>query len=102
MTTCSFPLYNQLSKKVYTSPYTLSTEQKCVCAETIKKMSSNEHEIIYALIRFYQVETNENSCYTLPYKSKFQKSGLKVDLDKLPNDLQCILYEFTHLYLQTS
>lgn len=102
MTNTSFPLFNQLSKKIQENPICpLNDVNKQTCIDTIKTMSSTEHELIFALIRFFQMEMNENTCYTLPYHSKHQKAGIKFDMDKLPYELQHILYEFVQLHIQS-
>ncbi len=103
MTTNSFPLFNQLSRKINLKQLTpLHESKKQQCVDVIRKMGANEHELVFALIRNYQLETNENDGYTLPYKSKHQKTGIKFDLEKLPFELQYILYEFVQLYLQSN
>ncbi len=103
MTSTSFPLFNQLSKKIHSNNLIpLSEHKKQLCIDTFRKMDSNEHEIVFALIRKYQLETNENGGYTLPYKSKHQKTGIKFDLEKLPFELQYILYEFVLLHVQSN
>ncbi len=101
MSNASFPLFNQLIQKKFPN-IGLNDTDKQMCVHAIKSMSSHEHELIFALIRTYQFETNENSFHTLPYKSKHQKNGIKFDMDKLPNELQHILYEFTRLHVQST
>jgi hypothetical protein len=94
-----FPLYNQLVEKIHIEE--LSEDDKIFFTDNIQKLSKTEHEIIFALIRTHQIQTNESSRYILPYNAKHQKKGIKFDLNKLPNDLQCILLEFVKLHMNT-
>jgi hypothetical protein len=98
--TTEFPLYNQITQKITVDE--LSEDDKIFFTDTVKNLSNMEHEIIFALIRTHQVQTNTSSRYILPYNGKHQKKGIKFDLNKLPIELQCILLEFVKLHLNTS
>lgn len=98
--TTEFPLYNQITQKMTVEE--LSEDDKLFFTNTVENLSKMEHEIIFALIRTHQVQTNESSRYILPYNAKHQKKGIKFDLNKLPNELQCILLEFVKLHLNTN
>jgi len=99
-----FPLYDQIIKKITHEklPDELSEDDKKFFTDAIKNLSQTEHEIIFALIRTHQIQTNESSQYILPYNAKYQKKGIKFDLDKLPIKLQYILLTFIKLHLSTA
>lgn len=94
-----FPLYNQLTNKIQNIE--LNEDQKQYFIEQFKILTKNEHELIFALIRMHQMNTKDSTFYTLPYGAKNQKSGIKFDFEKLPNELQWILYEFIHLHVES-
>jgi hypothetical protein len=65
----------------------------------IKKIDDNTSELVYALIRVYQLENNENiSTFTLPYDGKFIDNEIKFDLNELPNKLKHILLKFLKMH----
>lgn len=88
-----FPLYNQLIKKV-SSDKCLTDDDKLFFIDKVKQLQYNDHELIFALIRTYQVFKDGSTNAILPYGSKYQKNGIKFDFDKFPLELQNILFEF--------
>lgn len=101
MTFTDFPLYEQLYSA--TDESDLSSEEKQQILTEIKHMNSNEHEIVYTLIRVHQLETNQMSNGVLPFDGRYMKrdGGIKFNLDKLPKKLQRILYAFTLKSIQS-
>ena len=95
----SFPLYDNLNQKTENITEVLSTEEKKKLSENIKKIDTDGHKMIYALIRYYQMKHNQNNGVDLPYSSKKQKSGYKFDIDYLPQQLQQILFHFSKIHL---
>lgn len=95
-----FPLYDTLYRRVRNKEDDLSVEEKQYVVEYIKNFGKSEHEIIWALIRTYQMKFDNIKSYIIPYNGKKLKKGTKFDLDKFPIVLKHILYEFvsTHLY----
>lgn len=94
-----FPLYQMLASKTEASS-TLSETQKDMFIDEFKHFSTEQHELIYVLIRQYQLEHNQD-IYHLPYSSKKFKRGIRIDFDKLPSILQCILFEFLLLHINS-
>jgi hypothetical protein len=92
----TFPLYQDLFK--ISDEIDLKDEEKDELIKKIKRMDDMGHELIYALIRNYQLE--HSSSFDLPYESKMLKLGLKFDLDKLPSKLQKIVWNFTDKHLE--
>jgi len=94
----NFPLYDNLITEV-TSFEDLSSKQKDNFMKMVVDIDDNSSELIYALIRVYQLENSENkNIFTLPYDGKFIDKDLKFDLNELPNQLKQILYNFLTLY----
>ena len=97
----NFPLYDDLLKKSTNDE--LTTKQKDEFMKIVKNIDSNGAELIYALIRTYQLENNEDkSTFKLPYGGKFVKDDMKFDFNELPNELKNILYQFVLIHLKTS
>jgi hypothetical protein len=95
----SFPLYDNLINDVETS-VDLKTKEKDEFMSLIKTIDDNTAELIYALIRVYQLENNENniSTFTVPYDGKFIDNEIKFDLNELPIKLKHILFKFLKLH----
>lgn len=85
------PLYQQLKKEALTID--LSPEQKDDLVKNIKLLDESGNEIIYILIRLYEVDTTTKS-EELPYGSKFTAKELKFDMDNIPMQLRWIIYKF--------
>lgn len=96
-----FPLYEQLYSS--TDESALTNEEQMRLLTEIKAMNSNEHEIVYTLIRVHQLETNMTSYGVLPFDGRYMKrgGGLKFYLDKLPKKLQRILHAFAQRLIQS-
>jgi hypothetical protein len=93
-----FPLYDSLSKDLIDKDLTLS--QKRVFIKRITKIDNNGYDLVYALIRMYQVENNEeNTSFTLPYNGIFVDTDINFDLDKFPIDLKQILFKFLGVHI---
>jgi hypothetical protein len=89
----NFPLYYSLKKDDFKE---LTNEQKDELVESVKGMNDDEHEKVYALIRTYHLD-HDDQMQDIPYGGKNLKSGLKFDIDCLPSKLQSILYHFSKI-----
>ena len=93
-----FPLYDSLLKDI--SDNDLTSTEKRVFLKRIIKIDKNGNELVYALIRMYQVENKEeNTSFTLPYNGAFVESDIHFDLDKFPNTLKQLLFKFLGVHL---
>jgi len=93
-----FPLYDSLSKDLPQED--LTPTEKRLFIKKIGKIDNNGHELVYALIRMYQVENNEeNTSFTLPYNGIFVDSDINFDLDKFPIYLKHILFKFLSVHI---
>jgi hypothetical protein len=94
----NFPLYDNLLAEVQTFE-DLNNKQKDQFMKLIDDIDENTSELIYALIRVYQLENSENkNTFTLPYDGKFIDKDIKFDLNELPNQLKQILLKFLLLH----
>lgn len=92
----TFPLYQDLLKNIQEEEK-FSEDDKNDLIKKIKKLDDAGHELVYALIRSYQLEFDKG--LGLPYESKMIKAGLKFDMDKLPNKCLSILIKFCDMHL---
>lgn len=96
----SFPLYDNLIREAEDSE--LTVKQKDRFMKLIKDIDDTGSELVYALIRLYQLENCEDkSTFKLPYSGKFVKHDIQFNLEKLPLKLQQMLYEFIQIHTKT-
>ena len=90
----NFPLYETLKTDDFKE---LTDEEKDTLFEKIKIMTDDKQEILYALIKAYYMEEQQQFITTneLPYGGKVLKNRLKFDLDQIPSKLQYILNSFS-------
>ena len=86
----NFPLYEILKNDK--NIIDITSEKKEEIINLIEK-DKTCHEIVYVLIKSYQIDNDENE--TLPYQCKNQKDKYKFNINRLPENLQIILYKFT-------
>ena len=95
-----FPLYEQIVSRV--SNDVLQSSEKQAVISAIKSMTDDEHEIVFALVRAYQLNFDTNPVQIIPYEGKSYKSkNIKFDLNELPTKLQQVLYAFVHICQQS-
>lgn len=96
----NFPLYDNLSKDI--SDRDLTVRQKDKFMILIDNLDTNGYELVYALIRVYQLEKSEDrSTFKLPYDGKYLKNDMKFDLNQLPCELKQILFKFLQIHTET-
>ena len=96
----NFPLYDNLITEK--SSDDLTPKQKDEFVKITKNLDANGYELIYALIRTYQLENSEDkSTFKIPYGGKFVKNDIKFDLNDLPNELKNMLYKFVLIHEKT-
>jgi hypothetical protein len=96
----SFPLYDNLLKDINLECSDLTLEEKEELIKKIKKIDLSGAELIYSIIRKYQLEneTDSMSSFNLPYKAVQQKTGIKFNLELLPNKLKQMIYKFVNMH----
>lgn len=95
-----FPLYDSLSKDI--SNKDLSVIQKRTFIKNVSSIDKNGCELIYALIKTFQIENKEENDinYSLPYKGEYNNNDIVFDLDNFPIKLKQILFKFVIVHLQ--
>ena len=93
-----FPLYSTIIKeleanKLYTDT-PIEMEQKQFIMNNIKKIDKQGYEYIYCLIVSFYLDTKQTNADNIPFEGKQLKTGIKFNLDDLPNKLQKIIYNF--------
>ena len=97
----NFPLYDNLFNEITTNE-DLSDKQKDEFMKLSKTLDVTGYEIIYVLIRVYQLEnTEDKSTFKLPFGGKFLKEDIKFDLNALPNRLKHMLHKFINIHVKT-
>lgn len=90
----NFPLYDNIINEIKTEE-DLTTKQKDEFIKLVENVDEHASELIYALIRVYQLENSENkNTFTLPFNGTFVNDTIKFDLNELPNKLKQVLYKF--------
>lgn len=93
-----YPIYNNLLKDTIDKDLTIT--QKRLMIKRISKIDTSGHELIYALIRMYQYDNNqENTSFTLPYKGEYKDYDVCFDINNLPNRLKQILFKFVGIHI---
>lgn len=96
----NFPLYDNLSLDI--SNRDLNLKQKNEFMQKIKNIDDNGAELVYALIKVYQMENaTDDSTFILPYNGKYVKNDMKFDFNQLPTQLKQILYKFIVLHTES-
>lgn len=96
----SFPLYDTLYKEA--SDVDLTSKQKDDFMIKIKTIDITGAELIYALIRMYQMDVSDDrSTFKLPFEGRFYKNDMKFNLENFPFKLKQILYQFLHMHTRT-
>jgi hypothetical protein len=64
-------------------------------------MDKSGQELVYALIRMYQLENEEIAeIGKIPYLGKTEGSDVVFDLEKFPNKLKHLLFKFMNVHLE--
>ena len=96
----NFPLYDILYKEIGEDVTDLNTVQKKTFLTKIEKIDQNGKELIYALVKSYYLNHEENDSFILPYSGKYtNKTDIIFDLNLFPNKLKRMLYKFIQAHL---
>jgi len=96
----NFPLYNSLSTGLVKKD--LTAKQKVDFVSTVSKFDTTGYELIYALIRVFQLENDvEPVTANLPYGGVVKKAELVFDFNTIPHQLRQILYKFVKMHAKS-
>lgn len=95
-----FPLYDSLYKEAEDTDLTASQKKSFI--SKIQNIDIDGYELLYALIRSYQVEVDGiNTKFDIPYSGKYvNKNDIEFDLSIFPNKLKRILYKFIQVHIK--
>jgi hypothetical protein len=96
----NFPFYDSMIKDIKNKDLTM--KQKSEFITKIESIDEDGIELVYALIRIYEIRHEENTgTIKLPYEGKYiDKSNIEFDLDLLPNKLKQLLFKFVNIHLK--
>jgi hypothetical protein len=98
--TSSLPIYETLLNELPDED--LTQVEKTQFMTLIKNIDDYGSEVMYALIRMFQLEHCEDkTTFKIPYGGKFIKNDIKFDLLELPNKLKQILYKFLLMHTKS-
>lgn len=97
----NLPIYDHLMKEIENEEE-ITLKQQDEFMKYVKNFDKNGYELIYALIRIYQLENSDDkNSVILPYGGKYVKNEMKFDFNELPINLKKILYKFSLIHIKT-
>lgn len=100
----SFPLFQMLYDRICLTEFTgedivISAEEQATICNIIKGMDDYQHELVYAIIRCYQLQVDGQSIFEIPYNvKKIRNTQFRFELSNLPIHLQKILLLFIDMH----
>lgn len=94
----NFPLYTTLKKNINKKDLTVAQKNELILK--ISEMSTDDHEIIYVLVKSYFLESANQDNIIIPYKGKILNENIEFNLSDLPIELRQILFKFITMYQQ--
>jgi hypothetical protein len=95
----NFPFYDSMIKDVKNKD--LNTKQKDEFINKINKIDENGIELVYALIRIYEMQHEENSgTFKIPYSGKYVEKNIQFDFEQFPFKLKQILFKFVNIHIK--
>jgi hypothetical protein len=76
----------------------LDESKKKYIVNTIPQLDERGHEILFFIIRLYQINQSREINFNLPYDTALNTDGLECDLEKFPHQLQHMIYLFTSMH----
>jgi len=92
----NFPLYSSLCNELPNKD--LTSVQKADFVKKVDAMDQDGHELIYALIKTFYIDKENNSPFILPYGGKVVKNEMSYDMDNIPVELRQLLYKFAKIH----
>lgn len=93
----SYPFYDLVNKNIKDKDLTLNQKKKMI--NKINKFDNNGKELIYAIIKVYEIKnTSKFAVFNLPYSGITVDNNVIFDLEKLPFNLKQMLNKFVNLH----
>jgi hypothetical protein len=94
-----FPLYDSMIKGTAKTDLTIKNKQEF--NTLIDQMDRYGQELVYALIRMYQLENEETEeIGKIPYFGKTVGVDVEFDLENFPNKLKHLLFKFLKVHIE--
>ena len=98
--TDTFPLYDSLLKSIPKKKMLI--KQKTELLKFIKQIDDKGAELVYTLIRHHEKQNSALTIYSIPFDGLYlDKESIQFDLEKFPDQLNKIIYNFVILHLKT-
>jgi len=96
-----FPLFCHLKSELDEEIKTLSLTQKIELVEKIKDLDEQGCSLVYALVRYYQINEDNCSAIDVPFNMKKTKQGYRFCIEDLPPLLQNLINRFVDIHLNS-
>lgn len=91
-----FPLYTTLASNLPKKDLTILQKNELI--KKIASMTSEDHELIYMLIKSYYINNDMGDSLSIPYNAQLGKEKIDFDLLELPNGLKQLLFKFSTIH----
>jgi hypothetical protein len=91
-----FPLYTTLSTNLPKKDLTVLQKNELI--KKISSMSTEDHELIYMLIKTYYINNDTGDSLSIPYNAQLGKDKIDFDLLDFPNGLKQLLFKFVTVH----
>ena len=92
------PLLQTFNKNIKDTEMTLRQTKSLLT--NISNLDNEGKEILYVLIKSYNIKNEPNNMNTIPYKGNYDGDKLTFDIDDFPNKLKHILAKFSRMHLR--
>lgn len=100
-----FPLFDTLRSKIAIGPMAtpLVEEAQLELVAKVKALDDMGQELVYALIRYYQLHVTQANMMDAPFGMKKMKNSgeYRIEIKNLPVDLQHLLLEFVNIHVNS-
>jgi hypothetical protein len=90
-----FPLYTSIKANLPNKDLTQAEKNDFI--KKIKDLDQDAHELVYALIKSYHLDTEKDSL-SIPYKGQIGKDKIDFNLLDFPPQLRQLLYKFVKIH----
>ena len=91
-----FPLYTTLSTNLPKKDLTVLQKNELI--KKISSMSTEDHELIYMLIKTYYINNDTGDSLSIPYNAQLGKDKIDFDLLDFPTGLKHLLFKFVTVH----
>jgi hypothetical protein len=94
----TFPIYDTMIKDVKSKDLTAKEKKELI--DKIEIIDESGIELIYTLIKIYELQNEEGSSFRIPYSGKYvDGQNILFDLNEMPLKLRQLLYKFVNIHI---